>query len=85
MSNTTVKISLPTNLKTTLQKLAQKKQYSTVSGFIQELIRRESTIEKEKSKLQKMIQEGLDSGLSSTPPDVFFKRMQQKIDKSTSK
>ncbi len=79
MSNATIKISLPLELKNKLQKLSQKKQYSTVSGFVQELIRREDSLEKEKVLLKKMIQEGVESGVSKTSPDVFFDNLQQKI------
>ncbi len=76
MSNTTVKISLPASLRNTLQRLAKKNQYSTVSGFVQQLIREEDALEKEKRKLQKMIKVGIESGVSHTSPDVFFDRLE---------
>lgn len=79
MSNTTVKISLPNELRSVLQELSVKNQYSTVSGFVQHLIRREDTLEKEKMLLQRMIQKGIDSGVSNTSPDVFFDKLQKKI------
>jgi len=79
MSNTTVKISLPSGLRNTLLDLSEKNQYSTVSGFVQHLIRREDALEKEKMLLQEMIQEGIESGVSETHPDVFFDSLQNKI------
>ena len=79
MSNTTVKISLPASLRNTLQRLEKKNQYSTVSGFVQQLIREEDALEKEKRKLQKMIKVGIESGVSNTSPDVFFDRLEKKI------
>ncbi len=79
MSNTTIKISLPVDLKTTLQKLAQQNQYSTVSGFVQQLIRQESVLDQEKEKLRNMIKVGIESGVSDTPADVFFSKLEEEI------
>ncbi len=79
MSNTTIKISLPTSLKNTLQRLAKKNQYNTVSGFVQQLIRQEDTLSKEKKKLQKMLQAGLESGQSNTPPETFFAELNENL------
>jgi metal-responsive CopG/Arc/MetJ family transcriptional regulator len=79
MSNTTIKISLPVDLKTTLQKLAQQNQYSTVSGFVQQLIRQESVLDKEKEKLRKMIKVGIESGMSDTSPDIFFDKLEEEL------
>lgn len=84
MSNTTMKISLPDDLRTAAKRLSKKNQYSTVSGFMQSLIRREDKLDREREQLRKLIQEGIDSGLSDVPADVFFengrKRIQAKID-----
>ena len=79
MSNTTIKISLPASLKNTLQRLAKKNQYNTVSGFVQQLIRQEDALSKEKKKLQKMLQVGLESGQSTTPPETFFDNLNAKL------
>jgi Arc/MetJ-type ribon-helix-helix transcriptional regulator len=79
MANTTVKISLSTSLRSTLQQLTKKNQYSTVSGFVQQLIRQEDILEQEKEKLRKMIKVGIESGVSDIKPDVFFDKLEREI------
>jgi len=73
-----MKISLPRELRTAAKRLSEKKQYSTVSGFLQHLIRREDAIDRERVKLRQMIQEGIDSGVSDTPPDIFFEQLERR-------
>ncbi len=79
MANTTIKISLPASLKNVLRQLAKKNNYSTVSGFVQQLIRNEYKLEREKEKLQKMIESGVKSGVSNVSADVFFAELEKKI------
>lgn len=79
MTNTTMKISLPSELRQAAQRLSRKHKYSTVSGFVQHLIRREEALDRERAKLRKMIQEGLESGISPTPPEEFFAELENKI------
>ena len=79
MANTTIKISLPASLKNVLRQLAKKNNYSTVSGFVQQLIRNEYELEREKEKLQKMIESGVKSGVSNVSANVFFAELEKKI------
>ena len=79
MANTTIKISLPASLKNVLRQLAKKNNYSTVSGFVQQLIRNEYKLEREKEKLQKMIESGVKSGVSNVSADIFFAELEKKI------
>ena len=79
MANTTMKISLPSELRTAAKRLSEKKQYSTVSGFVQHLIRREDALDREHAKLREMIQQGLDYGISETSPDVFFEQLERRV------
>lgn len=79
MTNTTMKVSLPDELRDAAQRLSKKKQYSTTSGFIQHLIRREDALDRENERLRVLIQEGIDSGVSDIPADEFFAGLRKRI------
>ena len=83
MKNTTMKVSLPDELRNAAQRLSKKQQYSTTSGFIQHLIRREDTIDRETERLRALIQEGIDSGISEIPADEFFAGLRKRVESKT--
>ena len=79
MTHTTMKVSLPDELRDAAQRLSKKKQYSTTSGFIQHLIRREDAKDRETDKLRALIQEGIDSGVSEMPAEEFFTNLRKRV------
>ena len=78
-----MKVSLPDELRNAAQRLSKKQQYSTTSGFIQHLIRREDTIDRETERLRALIQEGIDSGISEIPADEFFAGLRKRVESKT--
>ena len=78
-----MKVSLPDELRNAAQRLSKKQQYSTTSGFIQHLIRREDTIDRETERLRARIQEGIDSGISEIPADEFFAGLRKRVESKT--
>ncbi len=74
-TSTTMKISLPTKMRDDIKALVNKSRYSTTSGFIQDLVNKELRLEKEKAKLNKMVNIGVASGVSEQSPADFFKTL----------
>ena len=74
-SSTTIKISLPTKMRDDIKDLVNNSRHSTTSGFIQDLVNKELRLEKEKAKLNKMVNAGVASGVSDQNPTDFFKTL----------
>lgn len=79
MTNTTMRVSMPTEIREAIKRLSKKHHYASESGFLQHLVRREDAIDREKEKLRKMISEGIKSGISKLPPEQFFADLEQPI------
>lgn len=76
--NTTIKVSLPKKLRDSAQAFAKDRNYSTTSGFIQDLIRTELARTQEKAALQKLIAQGIQSGKSTRTPRSFFTTLKRR-------
>ena len=72
-------ISLPEELKKKAKQLAIEKNYGSVSRFIQHLLRRESEKDEERKKIEALLTQGLDSGMSETKPESFFKSLRKQL------
>ena len=70
-----MKISLPTKMRDEIKAMVNKSRYNTTSGFIQDLVNKELSIEKERAKLNKMVNAGVASGVSDQSPTDFFKTL----------
>ena len=75
-TSTTMKISLPTQMRDDIKTLVSNSQaHSTTSGFLQDLINKELLISKERTRLNSIINDGLASGISKKSPASFFKAL----------
>ena len=79
MSNTSMKFSMPIEIRQAITRLSKKYNYSSESSFLQHLIRREDTIEKERAKLRKFLDQGLRGGISDTPPKQYFADLEKRL------
>ncbi len=79
MTNTTMRVSMPTEIRKAIKRLSKKHNYASESGFLQHLVRREDAIDREKDKLRKLITQGIKSGISGTPPEQFFADLEKEI------
>jgi len=66
--NTNMSISLPDQMKESIQEVTKKGSYSTPSEYIRDLVR-EDLKRRDQEKLEQMLLEGLDSGtpIAMTP------------------
>lgn len=75
-TSTTMKISLPKAMRDDVKKLvSESRAYSTTSSFLQDLMRRELALVKEKQKLNSLVDKGIALGISKNDPDTFFKTL----------
>jgi len=70
---------LPEDLKTKAKQLAVEQNHGSVGRYIQYLLRRETEKDTERIKLETLLQQGIDSGLSKTEPQDFFKQLRLNI------
>ncbi len=87
-TTTTLHISLPKALKTYVKKRVDERQYSNPSDYIRTLIR-EDQVRREESLLERMLMEGVRSGMgglvTDTDWDTMLKRVQVGAKKSSRK
>jgi antitoxin ParD1/3/4 len=79
MTNAVMKISLPMELKKEAEALATEGHYSTTSGYVQQLIRREVERKKELHHLEKVIEKSLASGISDKDPKAFLSELKEMV------
>ena len=79
MSTKSLNISLPEDLKTKAKQLAVEQNHGSVGRYIQYLLRREAEKDTERKKLEILLQQGIDSGLSKTEPQDFFKQLRSNL------
>jgi len=79
MSTKSLNISLPEDLKTKAKQLAVEQNHGSVGRYIQYLLRREAEKDTERKKLEVLLQQGIDSGLSKTEPQDFFKQLRSNL------
>ena len=59
--STTIKISLPEELRIAAEDLAREGHHASMSGFVQHLIRKEIETRQDKQRLRQMLVEALES------------------------
>lgn len=79
-----VNISFPPGLKEKVQDLAKRKNFKTMSGYLQHLVNREVRKEEFRTEFEQYLKAGLDSGPSlQTPEDFIAKGKQRLLEKSS--
>ena len=68
----TMNISLPDGLKAFVEQQAGNGRFANVSDYVRDLIRREQERAAQQIELERLIQEGIDSGVSNKTIDQIF-------------
>ena len=79
MSTVTRKLSWTKEIDRALERLKKRHKFSTYSGLVQHLIRRQDDLDREGAKLRKLIEEGIRSGVSPADPNEFFADLEKEI------
>ena len=79
---TTVNISLPNSLKEYIEAQVLKDGYSTTSEYVRELIR-EDKKRRDQEKLESMLIEGLDSGVTVQATPEFWSELWSHVDQKS--
>jgi antitoxin ParD1/3/4 len=68
----TMNVSLPDPMKDWVEAQARSGRYSNASDYVRDLIRRDQERAAKLAELQKLITEGIESGVSSRPMDEIL-------------
>lgn len=68
----TMNISLPDQMKEWVEAQTKTGRYGNASDYVRDLIRRDQEREEELAEFQRLIQEGIDSGISDRTPEEIF-------------
>ncbi|NKB26003.1 MAG: type II toxin-antitoxin system ParD family antitoxin [Gammaproteobacteria bacterium] len=79
MSTTTMNISLPEQLKKKIQSRITKGDFSTPSDYVRHLVREDLSKQEEQLELARLIQEGIDSGMSDKTTEQLFSEIRNRI------
>lgn len=78
----TMNISLPDGLKAYVEEQANNGRFANVSDYVRDLIRRDQERSAQRAELERLIQEGIDSGVSDkTPEQIVAEARQEAIDR----
>lgn len=66
----TMNISLPEALKSVVDTQVGSGQYASASDYVRDLIRRDEENRRKRAEFERLVQEGLDSGISGQPLGV---------------
>jgi antitoxin ParD1/3/4 len=73
----TMNVSLPDPMKDWVEAQAKSGRYSNASDYVRDLIRRDQERADKVAELQKLLTEGLESGVSGRPMDDVLKTARQ--------
>lgn len=73
----TMNISLPDGLKAFVEQQAGNGRFANVSDYVRDLIRREQERTAQREELERLIQEGIDSGVSDKTPELIVAEARQ--------
>jgi antitoxin ParD1/3/4 len=77
----TMNVSLPDPMKDWVEAQARSGRYSNASDYVRDLIRRDQERAAKLAELQKLITEGIESGVSSRPMDEILEAARQEAAK----
>ncbi len=79
MKQTVMNISLPEELKNNAKVFAKEAGYKTTSHLVQDLLQREISRENKRAELKLLLDQGMASGISKTPPKDFLNSLRHQI------
>ena len=74
----TMNVSLPDKMKQWVEDQVQTGRYGNASDYVRDLVRRDQERAAKKAEFERLVQEGIDSGISPLTPDEVFDRVRRK-------
>ena len=79
MTNTTMNVSLPEELKKRAKERVSEEHYSTVSDYIQALIRRDVEKSAAVKRLEQLLEQGMRSGVAKESSEEIFRALREHL------
>jgi len=74
----TMNVSLPEALKSVVEARVASGEYASASDYVRDLVRRDEAAKRKQAEFQRLVQEGVDSGVSRRRPnDVLISALDQ--------
>lgn len=74
----TMNVSLPDKMKQWVEDQVQSGRYGNSSDYVRDLVRRDQERAAKKAEFERLVQEGIDSGISPLTPDEIFENARRK-------
>ena len=74
----TMNVSLPDKMKQWVEDQVATGRYGNSSDYVRDLVRRDQERAAKKAEFERLVQEGIDSGISPLTPEEVFNRMRRK-------
>ena len=74
----TMNVSLPDKMKQWVEEQVETGRYGNSSDYIRDLVRRDQERAAKKAEFERLVQEGIDSGVSPLTPEEIFDRARRK-------
>jgi antitoxin ParD1/3/4 len=73
----TMNISLPDQMKQWVEDQVATGRYGNSSDYVRDLVRRDQERAEKKAEFERLVQEGIDSGISPLTPEEVFDRVRR--------
>ena len=80
----TMNVSLPDAMKAWVEEQVQTGRYGNSSDYVRDLVRRDQERSAKKAEFARLVQEGIDSGISPMTPEEVFANARRKAGVKTS-
>ena len=80
----TMNVSLPDKMKQWVEEQVQSGRYGNSSDYVRDLVRRDQERAEKKAEFERLVQEGIDSGISPLTPAEVFANARRKAGVKTS-
>ena len=81
MSNVSLSISVPEELKEIIMQRTRSGYFGTPSEYLRHLVREDVSRNADIRKMEDFIQQGIDSGMSENSPAEIFSKARQRVSK----
>ena len=83
MSNVSLSISVPEELKTIIMQRTQSGYFGTPSEYLRHLVREDIRRDKAIQEMEDFIQRGIDSGTSTSTPKTLFEKARKQVESAS--
>lgn len=73
----TMNVSLPDKMKQWVEEQVASGRYGNSSDYVRDLVRRDQERAAKKAEFERLVQEGIDSGISPLTPEEVFERVRR--------